>query len=612
MDHRNERIPMPEPSIQNNSGYNSPQGYSQPTSTYSIDVPTSQPSSHFVSQSPSQMGSQPASQLNMATIEQGMQNMRVFPDLKETYGPYCKFNGIMNNIWYGSVMVVSKQRQQLSLIDGQSISVQPFEFHSYQQYHFYRFSFTLNLSQNARKVGYQLNEKVYYISLPAINEPIRALWHSCNGFSSGVDETVFPFDALWIHVLNQHNSRPYHCQMGGGDQLYCDSVFDQVPSLVEWVKIPSKKKRETTAWTAIMQQQVDDWYFQRYVNHFDRSSLNTAIAEIPYAFNADDHDLFDGFGSYPDRLQNCPVFQGVFAIAYHYYLLFQQQSTSALIKQEGYFGDQGNSFIRHMGDKQACLMVDTRKERSLDQVVSPQSYRAIYDALDLLPVTLEHLFVLLPVPIVYPRLKATEKGLSLLSSAINSYGPVRHVTKQLQIKGIFKAVISKFGEPELLDDLCDHWTAHEHKSERKILVENLQALAIKKRIRITFVSGDVHCCGSGRFWHSGERENDPCDMTQVITSAIVNAPPPDAVIRTLHLNERKHHLNTRTKEEMYELFATDVDGKSLSSKKLMRRRNFAKTELMENGSVVAELHVEQVNVKDTPHVYPITIPRLNK
>ena len=25
----------------------------------------------------------------------------------------------------------------------------------------------------------------------------------------------------------------------------------------------------------------------------------------------DDHDIWDGWGSYPDRMQNCPVFQGM-------------------------------------------------------------------------------------------------------------------------------------------------------------------------------------------------------------------------------------------------------------------------------------------------------------
>lgn len=37
----------------------------------------------------------------------------------------------------------------------------------------------------------------------------------------------------------------------------------------------------------------------------------------------DDHDIFDGWGSYPPELQNCPVFSGIFFVARKFYLLFQ-------------------------------------------------------------------------------------------------------------------------------------------------------------------------------------------------------------------------------------------------------------------------------------------------
>ena len=42
----------------------------------------------------------------------------------------------------------------------------------------------------------------------------------------------------------------------------------------------------------------------------------------------DDHDIFDGWGSYPDTIQNCPVFQGCFQAAKRFYLLFQQHTTA--------------------------------------------------------------------------------------------------------------------------------------------------------------------------------------------------------------------------------------------------------------------------------------------
>ena len=48
----------------------------------------------------------------------------------------------------------------------------------------------------------------------------------------------------------------------------------------------------------------------------------------------DDHDIFDGWGSYPDTLQNCPVFQGCYQAAKRFYLLFQQHTTAERARQE--------------------------------------------------------------------------------------------------------------------------------------------------------------------------------------------------------------------------------------------------------------------------------------
>ena len=43
------------------------------------------------------------------------------------------------------------------------------------------------------------------------------------------------------------------------------------------------------------------------------------------------------------------------------------------------------------------------------------------------------------------------------------------------------------GGVEILDDLDDHWTAKHHKDERHFLIEELQALAAEKSVRITFL-----------------------------------------------------------------------------------------------------------------------------
>ena len=79
-------------------------------------------------------------------------------------------------------------------------------------------------------------------------------------------------------------------------------------------------------------------------------------------------------------------------------------------------------------------------------------------------------------------------------------------------------------------DLHDHWTSKSHKEEREWFILQLQDLAILKRLRITFLSGDVHCAAVGllKTISPGGRDVDPkLDhryMLNVISSAIVNTP----------------------------------------------------------------------------------------
>lgn len=60
--------------------------------------------------------------------------------------------------------------------------------------------------------------------------------------------------------------------------------------------------------------------------------------------------------------------------------------------------------------------------------------------------------------------------------------------KALGKTGLFGNVFNKFdGGVEVLDDLDDHWTAKNHKDERKIIIEDLQDLAADRSVRVTIL-----------------------------------------------------------------------------------------------------------------------------
>ena len=134
------------------------------------------------------------------------------------------------------------------------------------------------------------------------------------------------------------------------------------------------------------------------------------------------------------------------------------------------------------------------------------------------------------------------------------------------------------GGVEVLDDLDDHWTAKNHKDERRLVIEDLQDLAVDKSIRVTILSGDVHLAAVGQFYSNPKlripKHEDFRYMLNVISSAIANTPPPDLMADVLNKRNKIHHFDKETDEDMMPLFAHGVDGKPRNNKHLLPHRNW--------------------------------------
>lgn len=114
---------------------------------------------------------------------------------------------------------------------------------------------------------------------------------------------------------------------------------------------------------------------------------------------------------------------------------------------------------------------------------------------------------------------------------------------------------------DLLDDLDDHYTARTHKKERAFIVHQLQALASEFSVRISILGGDVHLAAVGRFYSNPKLEipvlNDHRYIANIISSAIVNKPPPQAVANLLARRNKIHHLDDDTHETLIHFFDRD-------------------------------------------------------
>lgn len=152
---------------------------------------------------------------------------------------------------------------------------------------------------------------------------------------------------------------------------------------------------------------------------------------------------------------------------------------------------------------------------------------------------IRHMVILLGVPIAYPRLVWLE---NILQSPL--FGFIRFLNKRFGAAG---AIFNKFdGQVDILDDLDDHYCARPHKKERNEFLLRLQQFSLEKQVRITMLSGDVHLAAIGRFYSRPELNiptaNDHRYMVNVISSAITNKPPPEAVSNILARRNKIHHL----------------------------------------------------------------------
>lgn len=214
------------------------------------------------------------------------------------------------------------------------------------------------------------------------------------------------------------------------------------------------------------------------------------------------------------------------------YVLQEEEDSSYIIgdKPGPYVAEHSRSIYARLGARMAFFGLDARTERTRHQVNYPETYDLIFKRLrkelgeaKASDSPIQHMIVLLGIPIAYPRLTWLE---NVLQSPL--IGPIKFLHKRFGVAG---GLFNKFdGSVDLLDDLDDHYTARTHKKERLQLVLDLQALAAEFSIRITILGGDVHLAAVGRFYSNPKlgipAANDHRYMANIISSAIVNKPPP--------------------------------------------------------------------------------------
>ncbi|ORX52305.1 hypothetical protein DM01DRAFT_1336688 [Hesseltinella vesiculosa] len=459
--------------------------------------------------------------------------------------------------------------------------------------------------------------------LPSRQESMRFMFYSCNGFSDIPQEMKDKFGQkeapLWQDVLDRHDVMPFHVLLGGGDQLYQDRLLHD-DFMKPWRDEKDPKKRVAMTLPAAMRDGFEHFYFWNYVINFgfkDNPVVAKAFATIPSVNMWDDHDIIDGYGSYPADMQNADCFQVLFANASRFYYLFQQHTVMSKAAEHGMIPGVAPTcyhIVTSLGRGIVLLSLDARGERTKFDVCQPRSYDVIFDhmhrRLANQPST-AHVLVLTGVPLIYPRLTLFEKAMESASG----FNLSTLAGKTGVIHNIISGQLNQWnGDPELLDDMNDHWTAGNHEVERRHFIEKLQFMAREKSVRVSFLGGDVHCCGAGRLYSKDMKqreEGDPYLMVQIISSAIVNIPPPQALLTILNQNSSYITFDGNVEEKMYNLFKRSPNGNTRQNKKLMGMRNYCAGYVDEQtGKMHFWIQAEKEIGKVGTMGYLVEVPRL--
>ena len=326
--------------------------------------------------------------------------------------------------------------------------------------------------------GLEEERRVDDVCVPALGSLPRIAFFSCNGTEQIEAIRTHPDPrALWKDILRRHQGNQpgashlpgYHLLLGGGDQVYADSLWHK-PPLRRYEATPLDAA-PTTRLTDEEWREVRRQYVELYAERWSDPEMRTVMARVPGVFTWDDHDIFDGWGSHDERRQRPDNYFGqVFGAArdaFHAFLVGGRGDTLRVRGDRPQFL-QAASFVE--ADRRLDLLVlDLRSGRTPRQVLAPDQWEDVTRWLDGhaagLGAAQSHLVVVSTIPVVHRRVYRLFSG--------------------LDVKGI-------------RDDQLDQWEHPSHRGERAHLLVTLLRHARRAASQVTILSGDVHVGARGR------------------------------------------------------------------------------------------------------------------
>jgi hypothetical protein len=199
-------------------------------------------------------------------------------------GPHLRYIEIdyHQRTWRGSCLIVinSSQPPSLTLLlqSNESLkSLTPTKIEVIdvfrEEYYFWRYELLLPMLNESQTVTYTSNcfFEQFQFHVPAIQNSMRFMFYSCNGFSDISEATRARYGEreapLWQDVLDRHHQSPIHVMLGGGDQLYQD-ILIQDDFMKPWVAERDVAKRLAMQLPQAMKDGFESFYFWNYIKNF--------------------------------------------------------------------------------------------------------------------------------------------------------------------------------------------------------------------------------------------------------------------------------------------------------------------------------------------------------
>jgi hypothetical protein len=464
-------------------------------------------------------------------------------------GPLLLFRGCHSGAWHLSVLIATESAAEPPALVSAGGTWAAERLGEGPAHRLWRYDFALPLEGDAKQRSYTIGPRSWAVEIPSAGAELRIAFTACNGSEHG---DAWPSsaerNARWLHVAEKHARAPFHLLLQGGDQLYADPIWHDVPALAAWRRLPARE-RAKAQFTPEMAKGVDAFYFESYRRLWSQPELAALLATVPSLMMWDDHDILDGWGSYSSKWKDCAVLQGIWRSARKHFALFQLGSDPDATPP-GYADRQGAHFgwVYRIGDV-GLIAPDLRSERTRKQIMGEAGLRDFSAMLNQLE-GCRHVLLVCTVPLVNAHLTTLER--------------------------IFAAIP---GHQALQDDLIDQWVSLAHWEEWGAFLATLLRFSARTGARVTSLSGEIHLGAFGLIEGLGAK------VHQLVSSGTVHPPPSPAVAKLLELTSKGEFRVTP------EIRAKLVPIPRLSTRYL-RARNWLELSLPEPGHLLARWHAE--------------------